>query len=93
MILNYRTVMSFGQTNVDQINAKFTKLLEVPEKRKIRSLSLSGLAVGFMSCSRVMYMGAAYLLGLWISIGILGLGNYEVLLATFFLFYAFMAVG
>ena len=31
VILNYRTVISFGQRNIDEINWRFKKLLEEPQ--------------------------------------------------------------
>ena len=93
IILNYRTVMSFGQENVDQINAKFKQLLEEPQARRVRNFGLAGLANGWSSCSRVAYIGAAYLAGNYISVDILELDKYMVLGATFMLFYAFMTVG
>ena len=34
VILNYRTIITFGQKNVDKINKKFEDLLEGPSKLK-----------------------------------------------------------
>ena len=36
LILNYRTVISFGQTNIKQINRKFSDLLVPPLEAKIK---------------------------------------------------------
>ena len=73
VILNYRTVMSFGQANVDLINAKFKQLLEAPQARRVRNFGLAGLANGWSSCARVAYIGAAYMAGNYIAVEQLGL--------------------
>lgn len=93
VILNYRTVISFGQKNVDQINEKYEKLLEAPQEKKIRNYKLAGLASGWAVSGRTSYVAVCFLLGYYITVEQLGVSWMLVVCATFILFFAFMSVG
>lgn len=63
VILNYRTIISFGGPNVDKIMEKYEKLLEEPVKRRVRNAHIAGVAFGYSLCVRLLYMGIVFLVG------------------------------
>ena len=85
--------MSFGQRNVDEINARFKKLLEEPAERKIRAWHCAGLSNGWTTSGRVLYIGATFTVGKFVSVDMLGLDQYKVLATSFILFTSFMSTG
>lgn len=47
MLMNYRTVISFGQKNVEMMITKYSDLLEEPRRKSIRGAHLAGFFFGF----------------------------------------------
>jgi ABC-type multidrug transport system fused ATPase/permease subunit len=47
IIMNYRTVIGFGDKNVDYLLAKFDALLEEPNRRTVRAAHLAGFYFGY----------------------------------------------
>ena len=68
VIMNYRTVISFGQKNVDQINSKYESLLVEPQKRKMNTYRKAGLASGWAYSGRTAYVALSFLLGNYITV-------------------------
>ena len=93
VILNYKTVISFGQRNVDKINEKYEKLLEGPKNKKIRNYRLAGFFNGFSASGRSSYITACYLTGYFYTMQKLGIAWGQILGSTFLLFFAFMSIG
>ena len=63
MILNYRTVISFGQVNVEQIIDKYEELLTGPASLRIRNAHITGVAFGYSLCVRFIYIGIVFYVG------------------------------
>ena len=47
MIINYRTVISFGDKNIDYVMTKYDKLLEEPNRIGIRNAHIAGFFFGY----------------------------------------------
>jgi ABC-type multidrug transport system fused ATPase/permease subunit len=47
VILNYRTVISFGEKNIDSLISKFEKLLMEPATQRIRTAHVAGFFFGY----------------------------------------------
>jgi len=47
MIINYRTVISFGQKNIDFVMSKYDTLLEEPNAIGIRNAHIAGFLYGY----------------------------------------------
>jgi len=60
VILNYRTVISFGQRNVDTIMSNYEKLLESPASVRVRNAHIAGLAYGYSLCVRFIFIGTIF---------------------------------
>jgi ABC-type multidrug transport system fused ATPase/permease subunit len=63
VILNYRTIISFGQVNIDFIMSKYEKLLEGPAKQRVANAHLAGLAFGYSLSIRFIYIGVIFYVG------------------------------
>ena len=63
MILNYRTVISFGQDNIDKIMDHYEGMLGGPAKRRVRNAHLAGIAFGYSLCIRFIYIGVIFYVG------------------------------
>jgi ABC-type transport system involved in Fe-S cluster assembly fused permease/ATPase subunit len=63
VILNYRTVISFGGENINSIMEKYEKLLESPVERRIRNAHIAGVAFGYSLCVRLLYIGSVFFVG------------------------------
>ena len=67
IILNYRTVISFGEKNIEHLVEKFSVLLLAPNRDSIASAHLSGFFFGYSSFARYNYLAYVfYLSGLFI---------------------------
>lgn len=58
--MNYRTVISFGEKNVDYLLSQFDKLLDEPNKKGIKNAHLSGFFFGYSQCIRFIFVGVAF---------------------------------
>lgn len=56
MVLNFKTVNSFGEENTDLIFEKFATLLEEPLKKRIKNSHLAGIAHGYSQCVRMFFI-------------------------------------
>lgn len=61
--MNYRTIISFGQGNVDKIMDKYEGLLEGPANKRIRNAHIAGVAFGYSLCIRLIYIGIVFFIG------------------------------
>ena len=93
LILNYRTVIGFGQKNIEQINQKFSELLEAPVQHKEKEAKSTGIAFGFSQSGRVIFLGAAFTLGFYIAINYFEVPTEKVFKGIYVPFFAFMGVG
>lgn len=63
VIMNYRTIISFGQGNVDTIMDKYEALLAGPANKRIRNAHVAGIAFGYSICIRLIYIGIVFFIG------------------------------
>jgi len=63
VITNYRTVISFGQDNVDSIMDKYEHLLTGPAALRVRNAHIAGFAFGYSMCIRFIYIGVVFFIG------------------------------
>ena len=62
VITNYRTVISFGQDNVNEIMIKYEMLLVGPLKRRVCNAMLAAIAYGYSLCIRFIFIGIVFYL-------------------------------
>ena len=60
IILNYRTVISFGQKNVDLILDRNSELLIIPRQAGIKKAHVSGLFFGYSQAIRFIFIGVIF---------------------------------
>jgi hypothetical protein len=60
MVINYKTVCSFGEDNVDLIFSKFSDLMSEPLNRNIKNAHIAGFAHGYSNCSRMLFMAVIF---------------------------------
>jgi ATP-binding cassette subfamily B (MDR/TAP) protein 1 len=58
--MNYRTVISFGDKNVDYLLQKFDKLLTVPREMSVKNAHVSGFLFGYSQAIRFSFVGIVY---------------------------------
>lgn len=63
VILNYRTVISFGEKNIDFLMSKFINLLDQPKRKNIRSSHVQGIIFGYSKAACDFYTAIVYYLG------------------------------
>lgn len=63
VILNYRTVISFGEKNIESILERYVNLLEAPRKKKIKNAHIAGCAFGYSLAIRFIYIGVVFYIG------------------------------
>ena len=63
LIINYRTVISFGQKNVDRINQSFEELLVDPMKNVIQKSNKMGLYYALGTTGKLLFISIVFLLG------------------------------
>ena len=63
VIINYRTVIGFGQKNVDSVVAKFEEYLVEPSRRKQKNAHIGGFFFGYSNCSRMLFLGLVFYIG------------------------------
>ena len=60
ILINYRTVIGFGEKNVAYLLEKFDSLLEEPRMTGIRQAHYSGFFFGYSQCIRFMFIGIVF---------------------------------
>ena len=60
ILMNYRTVISFGEKNVDYLISRYDKLLEYPNKVGIKNAHWSGLFFGYSQFIRFGYLAFVF---------------------------------
>jgi ATP-binding cassette, subfamily B (MDR/TAP), member 1 len=60
IIMNYRTVIGFGEKNVEFLLDKFDRLLDEPNKTGIKNAHLTGFYFGYSQCVRFLFIGIAF---------------------------------
>lgn len=93
VIINYRTVIGFGQRNVDQINSNFNQLIEEPLNEHAKAHNKTGMYYGFGACGRSLYIGILFTVALEVLITKWGYNREQVFFATLLCFFGIMGVG
>lgn len=63
MVINYKTVTSFGEENVELIFSKFSDLMSGPLETNVKNAHISGFAHGYSQCARMIFMGIIFWIG------------------------------
>jgi ATP-binding cassette subfamily B (MDR/TAP) protein 1 len=63
VILNYRTVISFGEKNIDSVIKKYEYLLIEPASKRIRTAHIAGFFFGYSQAARMIFVGIVFYLG------------------------------
>jgi hypothetical protein len=67
VILNYKTVISFGEKNIDSVIKKYEELLTEPAEKRIRQAHVAGFFFGYSQAARMVFVGLVFYLGTVIS--------------------------
>jgi ATP-binding cassette, subfamily B (MDR/TAP), member 5 len=60
ILINYRTVIGFGEKNIDYLLEKFDALLEEPVNSGIRQAHYAGFFFGYSNCVRFLFIGIVF---------------------------------
>lgn len=60
IIINYRTVISFGEKNVDFILSRYSELLVIPHRAGIKRAHISGLFFGYSQSVRFAFIAFVF---------------------------------
>ena len=60
LIMNYRTVIAFGDKNVQFMLRKYAELLVIPHQTNIKSSHVSGLFFAYSQSIRFIYIGFVF---------------------------------
>lgn len=60
LIMNYRTVISFGEKNVQFMLTRYYELLAVPHQTNIKRAHISGLFFGYSQAIRFVFIGFVF---------------------------------
>lgn len=63
VIINYRTVIGFGQKNIKSVITRFEHLLVEPSKKHIRNAHCGGFFFGYSNCARILFLGLVFYFG------------------------------
>lgn len=63
IIMNYRTVISFGAKNIDFLMEKYDSLLVQPNKQAVKNSHISGVLFGYSLFTRFAFIGAVFYFG------------------------------
>lgn len=92
VITNYRTVISFGNENIESIMEKYEGLLIKPLAKRIVNVHLVGIAYGYSMCIRFIFIGVVFFIGSKLTVEY-GLNSKDVFLSIYVIFTAAMGAG
>mmetsp|Transcript_33800 Transcript_33800/g.44614 ORF Transcript_33800/g.44614 Transcript_33800/m.44614 type:complete len:284 (-) Transcript_33800:1325-2176(-) len=93
VVINYRTVISLGQKNVDCINANFEKMLVGPMEDITRQSNKMGLYYGLGTAGRLIYISLMFLIAILVLIDKWGIDSTDVFTSCYLLFFSYMSLG
>ena len=91
--MNYKTIISLGQKNINQVIKKYDDLRVEQLKMNLKKLQLAGAANGWACAGRITFVALAFILGNVITVRMLGVAQDRVIFATFILFFSLMSIG
>jgi len=60
LIMNYRTVISFGPKNITFLMEKYASLLVIPNKQGIKMAHMAGIGFGYSFFVRFLFLGVIF---------------------------------
>lgn len=63
VVLNYKTIQSFGNDNIESIFEKFGGYLSIPLEQNIGNAHKAGVSYGYSQCVRIIFISISYYLG------------------------------
>ena len=93
VIMNYKTIISLGQKNINQVIKKYDDLRVEQLEINLKKLQLAGAANGWACAGRITFVALAFILGNAITVRMLGVAQDRVITATFILFFSLMSIG
>lgn len=93
VVINYRTVISLGQKNVDQLTGKFVELLTGPMEDVISKSNTAALYYALGVAGRTIYISLVFVLGIEFLVFRWGIDSTEVFTGTYLLFFVMMSIG
>jgi hypothetical protein len=60
MILNYRTIISFGEKNIQSLMDKYNDLLRVPSYDGVKNAHMLGVFFGYSQFSRFAFVSLCF---------------------------------
>mmetsp|Transcript_9302 Transcript_9302/g.12649 ORF Transcript_9302/g.12649 Transcript_9302/m.12649 type:complete len:331 (+) Transcript_9302:868-1860(+) len=92
VIINYRTVISFGQKNIEGVVRRFEQYLVEPSRKKVRNAHFGGFFFGYSNCARMLFLGIVFYCGSWLVQEGYGTSE-EIYLSIWILFSTCMGTG
>ena len=63
IVMNYRTIISFGEKNIDHLMNRYNKLLQEPLKNGVKNAHLSGVLFGYSQFIRFAFIAFIFYIG------------------------------
>jgi ABC-type multidrug transport system fused ATPase/permease subunit len=60
LVLNYKTVITFGEKNVETLLFRYSELLIIPHKAGVKRAHISGLFFGYSQAIRFIFVGVVF---------------------------------
>jgi len=92
VILNYKTVISFGEKNINSVIKKYEQLLEEPAAKRIRTSHIAGFFFGYSQAARMVFVGVVFYLGT-LAIRKMNIKGDNVFISIWILFSCAMGAG
>ena len=94
MIMNYRTVIPFGQKNVDQLTRKFESLVQKISNQRFRTAHKAGFLNGFANAGRTIYVSLVYWSAINVTMKVFpSVDIYDAFASTMLMYFAFLSIA
>ena len=93
VIINYRTVISFGQGSVDELTKNFDKLLTGPIEERKAKHKKTGFYFGIVLSSRSIYFAVVFAIALELIVNVLKQDRELVFFATYIIAFSVSGFG
>ena len=93
VIINYRTIISLGQDNVDKVQEKYQTLLVGPMDDVIKKANKAGAYYGLGISGRTLYLSVVFLLAIEFLVFRWNIDSTDVFSGIYLLFFSLMSIG
>ena len=93
VVINYRTIISLGQDNVNTIQKRYEDLLVGPMDDIIKQANKAGLYYGLGVSGRTLYISIVFMLAIEFLVYRLELDSTDVFSGVYLLFFTYMSIG